>query len=70
VSTLERTIATLEARQAEIAAELEAPETYTHPGRAQALNRELSIVVDQLQAASADWERSAAKLEAIEGGQA
>jgi ATP-binding cassette subfamily F protein 3 len=66
VTTLERTIADLEARQAEITAELEAPETYSHPGRAQALNRELSIVVSQLQAASADWERGAAKLQSIE----
>jgi ATP-binding cassette subfamily F protein 3 len=66
VTTLERTIAELEARQAEITAELEAPETYSHPGRAQALNRELSIVVSQLQTASADWERGAAKLQSIE----
>jgi ATP-binding cassette subfamily F protein 3 len=70
VSALERTIAGLEARQLEITAELEAPETYSHPGKAQALNRELSTVVNQLQAASADWERSAAELESIEGAQA
>ncbi|HMD60602.1 MAG TPA: ABC-F family ATP-binding cassette domain-containing protein [Opitutaceae bacterium] len=66
VSGLEREISGLEARQAELAAELEAPETYSHPGRAQALNRELSIVVDRLQAATADWERAAAELEGIE----
>ncbi len=36
VSELERTISSLETRQTEIAAELEAPETYTHPGRPQA----------------------------------
>jgi ATP-binding cassette subfamily F protein 3 len=70
VVTLERTISTLEARQTEITAELEAPETYSHQGRAQALNRELGIVVSQLQAASADWERGAAELETIENGQA
>jgi len=70
VTALERTISALEARQAEITAELEAPETYSHQGRAQALNRELSIVVDQLRAASAEWERDAAKLEGIESGQA
>jgi len=70
VASLEKTIAGLEARQAEITAELEAPETYSHPGKAQALNRELSTVVDQLQAASEDWERSAEKLESIEKGQA
>jgi len=66
VGALEQTISGLEARQAQITAELEAPETYSHPGKAQALNRELSTVVDQLQAASADWERGAAKLESIE----
>jgi ATP-binding cassette subfamily F protein 3 len=70
VSALEQAIAGLEARQAEITAQLEAPETYSHPGIAQGLNRELSTVVDQLQAASADWERSAAKLEGLEGAQA
>jgi ATP-binding cassette subfamily F protein 3 len=70
VVTLERTISALEARQTEITAELEAPETYSHQGRAQALNRELGIVVSQLQAASADWERGAAELETIENGQA
>jgi len=70
VTTLERTISSLEARQVEIAAELEAPETYSLPGRAQVLNRELSIVVSQLQATSAEWEREAAKLERIANGQA
>jgi len=68
VSDLERTIADLEARQAELTAALEAPETYAHPGRAQALNRELSGVVAQLQAAAADWERCASGLERIEKG--
>jgi ATP-binding cassette, subfamily F, member 3 len=70
VSELERTISSLETRQTEIAAELEAPETYSQPGRPQALNRELSLVVNQLQAASAEWERDAAKMETIEKGEA
>ena len=66
VAELEKKISTLEARQAELTAELEAPETYALPGRPQALNRELSLVVNQLQETSAHWERDAAKLEAIE----
>ncbi len=70
VSELERTISSLETRQAEITAELEAPETYLQPGRPQALNRELGILVGRLQATSAEWERDAAKLEGIEKGSA
>jgi ATP-binding cassette subfamily F protein 3 len=70
VSELERAISGLEARQAEITAELEAPETYTQPGRPQALNRELGILVSRLQATAAEWERDAARLETIEKGPA
>jgi ATP-binding cassette subfamily F protein 3 len=70
VSELERTISSLETRQAEITAELEAPETYAQPGRPQALNRELGILVGRLQATSAEWERDAAKLEGLEKGSA
>jgi ATP-binding cassette subfamily F protein 3 len=68
VSSLELTISGLEARQTELTAALEDPGTYAHPGKAQSLNRELGTVVDQLQAASADWERLAAELEAMEKG--
>ena len=70
VSGLERAIADLEARQTEITAALEAPETYAQPGRAQALNRELGGVVARLQAAAGDWETSAAQLERMERGEA
>jgi len=66
VQALEAEIATLEARQAEIAAMLEAPETYSSPGSPQTLNRELSAVVDRLQAATVRWEAAAAELEKIE----
>jgi len=45
---------------------LEAPETYTEPGKAQHLNRELSAVVDQLCAATAAWEKAATELADLE----
>ncbi len=68
VSSLELAVMGLEARQSEITAALEDPATYAHPGKAQALNRELGAVVDQLRAASAEWERLASELEAMERG--
>ncbi len=39
---------------------LEAPETYTS-GKARHLNRELSVIVDQLQAATTAWEAASAE---------
>ena len=63
---LEEKVAQLETKQNELTAELEAPETYTSPGRAQHLNRELSVIVDQLQAATVAWETAASKLTALE----
>jgi ATP-binding cassette subfamily F protein 3 len=57
-------VAGLEAKQAELVAELEKPETYTVPGKAQHLNRELTAVVDQIQAATQAWEEAARRLEA------
>jgi ATP-binding cassette subfamily F protein 3 len=66
VVALEREVGQLEARQAELTAELEAPETYAEPGKPAALNRELSGVVDRLHAATADWETAAAELETLE----
>ena len=62
----EQKVADLEAKQNELTTELEAPETYTSPGKAQHLNRELSVIVDQLQAATAAWETAAAKLAELE----
>ena len=67
VSRLEEDVSKLEARQAEIVASLEAPETYADAGKALHLNRELSAVVDQLQAATAAWEQAASKLEQAQG---
>ncbi len=62
VGHLEEAVAKLEAQQNELTTALEAPETYTTPGKAQHLNRELSFVVDQLQAATVAWETAAVAL--------
>ncbi len=62
VSKFEEEVAKLEAKQSELTAALEAPETYGSPGKAQHLNRELSVLVDQLQTATTAWEAAAAKL--------
>jgi len=67
VGRLEKIVSDLDVKQAELAAELEAPETYSTPGKAQNLNRELTSVVDQIAIATADWEKAASKLEAMEG---
>ncbi len=64
VGKLEQHVAELEAKQAELTAALEAPETYTQPGKAQHLNRELSVIVDQLAAATVAWESAATRLTA------
>jgi ATP-binding cassette, subfamily F, member 3 len=66
VGHLEEKVAQLEAKQNDLTAELEAPETYNSPGKAQHLNRELSVLVDQLQAATTAWEVAAAKLGELE----
>jgi len=66
VGLLEKRVSELEAKQGELTAALEAPETYQEPGRAQQLNRELSAVVDQLQEATADWEKAATRLTELE----
>jgi ATP-binding cassette subfamily F protein 3 len=66
VGTLEKKVVELEAKQAEITAALEAPETYADKGRFQHLNRELSTVVDQITAATAEWEKAAEKLAEME----
>jgi ATP-binding cassette subfamily F protein 3 len=67
VGKLEETVAKLEAQQSELTTALEAPETYTIAGKAQHLNRELTAVVDQLTAATAEWEKKAGELGEAEG---
>ena len=66
VGRLEKIVSELDVKQAELAAELEAPETYSTPGKAQNLNRELTSVVDQIATATQEWEKAASKLEEME----
>ncbi len=66
VGRLEEEVSKLETKQNDLTAALEAPETYTEPGKAQHLNRELSVIVDQLGAATAAWEKAAGELAALE----
>jgi ATP-binding cassette, subfamily F, member 3 len=66
VGRLEEEVSKLEAKQNELTAALEAPETYSEPGKAQHLNRELSAVVDSLGAATAAWEKAAVELTELE----
>jgi ATP-binding cassette subfamily F protein 3 len=66
VSKFEQRVSEIETKQAEVTAEMEKPETYTTPGRAQHLNRELSSITDQLTAATAEWEKAAARLAEME----
>jgi ATP-binding cassette subfamily F protein 3 len=66
VGHLEEKVAQLETKQNELTTELEAPETYNSPGKAQHLNRELSVIVDQLATATKSWETAASKLAELE----
>jgi ATP-binding cassette subfamily F protein 3 len=63
VHALETEIQHLEIRQAELTVELEKPETYQQPGRALAINRELTGSLEALKALNAQWEAAAMKLE-------
>jgi len=66
VGQLEKRVVELETKQAEITADLEAPETYADKGKFHHLNRELSTIVDQINAATAEWEAAATKLTEME----
>jgi ATP-binding cassette, subfamily F, member 3 len=65
VHKLEKEIQELEAKQTELTAELENPETYNKPGRAQEINRELAHVQDRLAKATPEWEAAESKLATI-----
>jgi ATP-binding cassette subfamily F protein 3 len=65
VHKLEKEIQELEAKQVELTAELENPETYNKPGRAQEINRELAHVQERLAAATPEWEAAESRLAAI-----
>jgi ATP-binding cassette subfamily F protein 3 len=56
VASLEMQIAALEARQQQITAELEKPETYEAGGAAMNLNRESMSVSQSLERLTAEWE--------------
>jgi ATP-binding cassette subfamily F protein 3 len=66
VQRLEAEIHRLEARQAELVAELEKPETYEQPGRAQEINRDLLHVQESLAELNPAWENAATELAALE----
>jgi ATP-binding cassette, subfamily F, member 3 len=62
VHKLEKEIQELEAKQIELTAELERPETYEKSGRAQQINRELSEVQHRLEILTPEWEKAAKEL--------
>ena len=66
VHELEKAIHELEARQAEMIEQLEKQETYESPGRAQAINRELVHVQQQLATLNPEWEQQATHLANLE----
>jgi ATP-binding cassette, subfamily F, member 3 len=66
VGKLEKKVVELEEKQADLTTELEAPETYDDPGKAQHLNRELSATVDLLNAANTAWEQAVERLTVLE----
>ncbi len=66
VGQLEKRVSELEAQQAEITAALEDPATYADKGKFHHLNKELSTIVDQIAAATAEWEAAATKLAEME----
>jgi ATP-binding cassette, subfamily F, member 3 len=66
IAALEKEIATLEAQERDLAAELEKPETYHSGGRATQVNRELLHVSDRLPEVTAQWEAASKELEQLE----
>ncbi len=66
LAALEKEIAGLEAREKELTAELEKPETYAAGGRAVSINRELMEIHDRLAAANAEWEKAGTELAEFE----
>jgi ATP-binding cassette, subfamily F, member 3 len=65
IATLEKEIAGLEAKEKELAAELEKPESYAG-GRAMQINRELMRVHERLPEANAEWEKAGTELAEFE----
>ena len=67
VKALEDEISRLEAREKELVAELELPETYNTPGKAVSVNRELQHVHVRLPALHEEWAREAERLQGMDG---
>ena len=65
IAALEKEIAGLEAKEKELAAELEKPESYAG-GRAMQINRELMHIHDRLPVATAEWEAAGTELAEFE----
>ena len=66
VEQLETEIHALEARHAELVADLENPATYDAPGRAVAINRELIGIQERLAKLTPEWEQEATRLAALD----
>ncbi|HYG23132.1 MAG TPA: ABC-F family ATP-binding cassette domain-containing protein [Verrucomicrobiae bacterium] len=68
VHQLEKQIQALEQKQSELTAELEKPETYEKPGRANQINRELVDVQSELEELTPKWEAAATRLATLDAG--
>jgi ATP-binding cassette subfamily F protein 3 len=66
ITVLENEISGLEAKEKELTAELEKPETYAAGGRAMQINRDLLEIHDRLPEATAEWEVAGMELEQFE----
>ncbi len=62
VHDLEHRVQKLEARQKELAVQLELPETYQNGGKSREINLELSAVAKEIAAVTRQWEAAAEKL--------
>ena len=65
IHRLEKEIQAAEAKIIKLTEELEKPETYDNPGRAVAINRDLTTAQTTLDCLTPDWEKAAGKLEAL-----
>jgi ATP-binding cassette, subfamily F, member 3 len=69
IQALEAEVTRLEAKEKELAAVLEHPDTYNKPGEAVKINRELMTIHDRLPAATAEWEAANTQLADFEKAQ-
>ena len=66
VHQIEKEIAALEKRQAEITEHLQQPETYNNSYKVVEVNKELSGLLEKLKALNSDWENEATKLSELD----